>query len=46
MTKNNLQRVILVGLGATSYGILATFVKSHTKKVTQLQVTSSQFILE
>jgi hypothetical protein len=43
---NNLQRVILVGLGATNYGILATFVKQPTKKVTLLQVTSSQFILE
>jgi drug/metabolite transporter (DMT)-like permease len=47
MEKNNvLKGVILVGLGATSYGMLATFVKlAYTEGYTTTEVTSSQFIL-
>lgn len=47
MTKNSiLKGVILVGLGATSYGMLATFVKmAYTEGYTTAEVTSSQFIL-
>lgn len=47
MTKNTLLKgVILVGLGATSYGMLATFVKmAYTEGYTTAEVTSSQFIL-
>ncbi len=47
MTKNNvLKGVFLVGLGATSYGMLATFVKlAYNEKFTTAEVTSSQFIL-
>jgi drug/metabolite transporter (DMT)-like permease len=47
MTKNNvLKGVILVGLGATSYGMLATFVKlAYKEGYTTAEVTSSQFIL-
>ena len=47
MTKNTiLKGVILVGLGATSYGMLATFVKmAYTEGYTTAEVTSSQFIL-
>jgi drug/metabolite transporter (DMT)-like permease len=38
--------VFLVGLGATSYGMLATFVKlAYDEKYTTAEVTSSQFIL-
>ena len=47
MSKNNiLKGVILVGLGATSYGMLATFVKlAYDQGFTTAEVTSSQFIL-
>ena len=47
MTKNNvLKGVFLVGLGATSYGMLATFVKlAYEEGYTTAEVTSSQFIL-
>jgi len=53
MTKNNvLKGVVLVGLGATSYGMLATFVKLAYSDVgstglpfTPAEVISSQFIL-
>jgi drug/metabolite transporter (DMT)-like permease len=47
MTKNNLLKgVILVALGATSYGMLATFVKlAYEEGFTTAEVTSSQFIL-
>jgi drug/metabolite transporter (DMT)-like permease len=47
MSKNNiLKGVILVGLGATSYGMLATFVKlAYDEGFTTAEVTSSQFIL-
>lgn len=47
MTKNNvLKGVVLVGLGATSYGMLATFVKmAYDENYTTAEVTSSQFIL-
>jgi len=46
MTKNNvLKGVFLVGLGATSYGMLATFVKmAYGEGYTTAEVTSSQFI--
>ena len=38
--------VFLVGLGATSYGMLATFVKlAYDENYTTAEVTSSQFIL-
>jgi drug/metabolite transporter (DMT)-like permease len=47
MTKNSvLKGVFLVGLGATSYGMLATFVKlAYKENFTTAEVTSSQFIL-
>ena len=47
MTKNSmLKGVFLVGLGATSYGMLATFVKlAYGENFTTAEVTSSQFIL-
>lgn len=47
MAKNSvLKGVILVGLGATSYGMLATFVKlAYQEGFTTAEVTSSQFIL-
>jgi drug/metabolite transporter (DMT)-like permease len=47
MTKNSiLKGVFLVGLGATSYGMLATFVKlAYEEHFTTAEVTSSQFIL-
>lgn len=53
MTKNNvLKGVVLVGLGATSYGMLATFVKLAYSDIgsaglpfTPAEVISSQFIL-
>jgi len=41
-----LKGVFLVGLGATSYGMLATFVKlAYNEHYTTAEVTSSQFIL-
>ncbi|AXG73117.1 DMT family transporter [Flavobacterium arcticum] len=47
MSQNNiLKGVFLVGLGATSYGMLATFVKlAYQEGYTTAEVTSSQFIL-
>ncbi len=47
MTKNTvLKGVFLVGIGATSYGMLATFVKlAYKEHFTTAEVTSSQFIL-
>jgi drug/metabolite transporter (DMT)-like permease len=47
MFKNNtLKGVFLVGLGATSYGMLATFVKmAYSEGYTTAEVTISQFIL-
>jgi drug/metabolite transporter (DMT)-like permease len=47
MTNNSiLKGVFLVGLGATSYGMLATFVKlAYEEHFTTAEVTSSQFIL-
>ena len=47
MFKNNtLKGVFLVGIGATSYGILATFVKmAYTEGYSTAEVTISQFIL-
>jgi drug/metabolite transporter (DMT)-like permease len=53
MTKNNvLKGVFLVGLGATSYGMLATFVKMAYNEIgisgnpyTPAEVTTSQFAL-
>ncbi len=46
MSKNNIIKgVFLVGLGATSYGMLATFVKlAYQEHYTTAEVTSSQFI--
>jgi drug/metabolite transporter (DMT)-like permease len=46
MSKNNvLKGVFLVGLGATSYGMLATFVRmAYNENYTTAEVTSSQFI--
>lgn len=46
MTKNNvLKGVFLVGLGATSYGMLATFVKmAYGEGYTTAEVTCSQFL--
>lgn len=46
MLKNNMIKgVFLVGLGATSYGMLATFVKlAYKDGFTTAEVTSSQFI--
>ncbi|HEX8563071.1 MAG TPA: DMT family transporter [Flavobacterium sp.] len=46
MEKNNvLKGVFLVGLGATSYGMLATFVKlAYGQGYTTAEVTTSQFI--
>lgn len=41
-----LKGVLLVGLGATSYGMLATFVKmAYMEGYTTAEVTTSQFIL-
>lgn len=41
-----LKGVILVGLGATSYGMLATFVKlAYEEKYTTAEVIASQFII-
>ena len=46
MTQNNLLKgVFLVGLGATSYGMLATFVKiAYNEGYTTAEVTTSQFV--
>lgn len=46
MTNNNLIKgVFLVGLGATSYGMLATFVKlAYREGYTTAEVTCSQFL--
>jgi drug/metabolite transporter (DMT)-like permease len=44
--KNALKGVFLVALGATSYGMLATFVKmAYTEGFTTAEVTTAQFIL-
>jgi drug/metabolite transporter (DMT)-like permease len=44
--KNVLKGVFLVALGATSYGMLATFVKmAYSEGFTTAEVTTSQFIL-
>lgn len=44
--KNVLKGVFLVGIGATSYGMLATFVKmAYDEGFTTAEVTTSQFIL-
>lgn len=46
MSKNVLKGAILVGLGAASYGMLATFVKvSYNQGYTTSEVTSSQILL-
>lgn len=47
MTNNNvLKGVFLVGLGASTYGMLATFVKlAYQDHFTTAEVTSAQFIL-
>ena len=46
MSNNNIIKgVFLVALGATSYGMLATFVKlAYQENFTTAEVTSSQFI--
>lgn len=46
MTNNNtLKGVFLVGLGATSYGMLATFVKmAYNENFTTAEITASQFV--
>ena len=45
MKNNVLKGVFLVALGATSYGMLATFVKlAYKDGYTTAEVTSSQFI--
>lgn len=46
MTQNNLLKgVFLVALGATSYGMLATFVKlAYNENFTTAEVTTSQFV--
>ena len=47
MTKNQvLKGVFLVGLGATSYGMLATFVKmAYDEDYSTPEVTTAQFVL-
>lgn len=47
MSQNNvLKGVFLVALGATSYGMLATFVKmAYSEGYTTAEVTTSQFVL-
>jgi len=47
MSQNNvLKGVFFVALGATSYGMLATFVKmAYTEGYTTAEVTTSQFVL-
>lgn len=43
--KNSIKGLVLVALGATSYGMLATFVKlAYKEGFTTAEVTSSQFI--
>jgi drug/metabolite transporter (DMT)-like permease len=46
MIKNNLLKgVLLVGLGASSYGMLATFVKlAYQENYTTAEVTTAQFV--
>ena len=45
MQNNTLKGVLLVGLGATSYGMLATFVKmAYSEGFTTAEVTTSQFV--
>lgn len=46
MSNNNIVKgVFLVGLGATSYGMLATFVKlAYQENFTTAEVTTAQFI--
>lgn len=45
MKNNILKGVVLVGLGATSYGMLATFVKlAYGEGYTTAEVTTSQFV--
>jgi drug/metabolite transporter (DMT)-like permease len=44
--KNSLKGVLLVALGASSYGMLATFVKlAYNEAYTTAEVTVSQFVL-
>jgi drug/metabolite transporter (DMT)-like permease len=44
--KNKIKGVLFVALGATSYGMLATFVKlAYKENFTTAEVTSAQFIL-
>jgi drug/metabolite transporter (DMT)-like permease len=44
--KNTLKGVLLVALGATSYGMLATFVKiAYSEGFTTAEVTVSQFVI-
>ncbi|MFP9099994.1 hypothetical protein ACLI09_13170 [Flavobacterium sp. RHBU_24] len=47
MVSNNMVKgVLLVGLGAASYGLLATFVKmAYAKGYTTAEVTVSQMVL-
>ncbi len=46
MSKNILKGVVLVGIGAASYGMLATFVKvSYNQGFTTAEVTASQIII-
>ena len=45
MNNNIIKGIILVALGASSYGMLATFVKlAYSEGFTTTEVTSSQFI--
>ena len=46
MIKNNLLKgVLLVGSGASSYGMLATFVKlAYQENYTTAEVTTAQFV--
>ncbi len=45
-TNSVLKGVFLVGLGATSYGMLATFVKlAYKENFTTAEVTTAQFVL-
>ena len=44
--KKTLKGVVFVALGATSYGMLATFVKlAYQENYTTAEVTTSQFVL-
>ncbi|MEO7975707.1 DMT family transporter [Flavobacterium sp.] len=46
LQKNVFKGVFLVGLGATSYGMLATFVKmAYGEGFTTAEITTSQFVL-